>query len=137
MVPEIWSSFDRIFLSSWAMFCPLISLTPWKMEISKIKKPWRYQHFTQVYQKSWYLLYCSRDMVHDVCNCYFDFRVSDIFPSTFLKLVNGRKNSILNWVIKLNLKKLPIKFFSSKKNCWCCRKMMCRLCFCSQRECRK
>ena len=28
---------------------------------------------------------------------------SGIFPSTFLQLVNGSKNSILNWVMKLNL----------------------------------
>ena len=26
-----------------------------------------------------------------------------IFPSTFLQPVNGSKNSILNWVMKLNL----------------------------------
>ena len=28
--------------------------------------------------------------------------ISGIFPSTFLQLVNGSKNSILNWVLKLN-----------------------------------
>ena len=30
-----------------------------------------------------------------------------IFPSTFLQTVNNSKNSILNWVIKLNLMQLP------------------------------
>ena len=83
------------------------------------------------------LLYCSRDMVHEGCNCYFHFRLSHIFPSTFLQPVDGRKNSILNWVIKLILIKLPMKFYSSKKNCCRCRQTMCRLCFCSQREYRK
>ena len=56
MVPEIWSSTtDGIFWSSSAIFCPFTPLTPWKMKISKKKKkkPWRYHHLTQVYQKSW------------------------------------------------------------------------------------
>ena len=53
MVPKIWSSRDRIFLSSWAFFCPFTPLTPWKWRYQKWKKPWRYHHFTQVYQKSW------------------------------------------------------------------------------------
>ena len=54
MVPKIWSSADRIFLSSWAIFCPFTPLTPWKIKISKNEKnPWRCHHFTQVYQQSW------------------------------------------------------------------------------------
>ena len=48
LVPEIWTSTDRIFLSSRALFCPFTPLTPWKW-----KQPWIYYHFTQVYQKSW------------------------------------------------------------------------------------
>ena len=84
-----------------------------------------------------HLLYFSRDMAHEECNCYFHFGLSGFFPSTFLQPINGRKNSILNWVIKLNLIKLPMKFYSSKKHCWRCRQMMCRLCFCILRGCRK
>ena len=38
MIPEIWSSTDRIFSSSWVIFYPFSPLTPWKMKISKIKK---------------------------------------------------------------------------------------------------
>ena len=38
VVPEIWSSTDRIFWSSGAIFCPFTPLTPWKMKISKMKK---------------------------------------------------------------------------------------------------
>ena len=53
LVPKISSSTDRIFLSSWAFFCPFTPLTPWKRKYQKWKKPWRYHHFTQVYQKSW------------------------------------------------------------------------------------
>ena len=79
------------------------------------------------------LLYCSRDMAHDRCNSYFHFGLSGIFPSTFVQPVNSRKNSILNWVIKLNLIKLPMKFYSSQKNCCRCRQTMCRLCLCNQR----
>ena len=36
-------------------------------------------------------------------NSIKDFFQSRIFPSTFLQPVNGKKNSILNWVMKLNL----------------------------------
>ena len=72
-------------------------------------------------------------MAHDGCN-YFHFGLSGIFPSTFLQPVNGYKNSILNWVIKLSLIKLPMKFYSFQKNCCCCRQTMRRLCFYSQRE---
>ena len=35
---------------------------------------------------------------------------SGFYPSTFLQLVNGSKNSILNWVLKLNLFK-SLHFF--------------------------
>ena len=73
-------------------------------------------------------------MAHDGCNCYLHFVLSGIFRSIFLQRVKDRKNSILNWVIKLNFIKLPLEFFNSKKNCCCCRQTMCRLCLCSQRE---
>ena len=75
-----------------------------------------------------HLLYCSRDMAHDRCNGYFHFGLSGIFPITFLQLVNGRKNSILNRVIKLNLIKLHMKLYISKKNCCRCRQTISRLC---------
>ena len=39
------------FLLFWAIFCPFTPLTPQKNK--KEKKPWRYHHFTQVYQKLW------------------------------------------------------------------------------------
>ena len=124
-----------VILGNFLLFYPL---TPWKMKISKMKNPWVYHHFTQVYQKSWSsAIYCSRDIAHDRSNCYFHFGLSGIFPSTFLQPVNDHKNSILNWVIELNLIKLPMKFYSSKKNCCHCRQMICRLCLYSQRECWK
>ena len=126
-----------VILGKFLPFYPAPSLTPWKMKISKMKKkPWRYHHLHKCTKNHDHLLYCSRDMAHVGCNCYFHFGLSDIFPSTFLPPVNSRKNSILNWVMDLNLIKLPIKFYSSKKNCCLCRQTMCRLCFCSQRECR-
>ena len=46
MVPEIWSLTDRIFLSFSAIFGSFTPLIPLKMK----KKPWRYHHFTQMYQ---------------------------------------------------------------------------------------
>ena len=39
------------FLLFWAIFCPFTPLTPQKNK--KEKKPWRYHHFTLVYQKLW------------------------------------------------------------------------------------
>ena len=133
---------DHMMYGSWDMKFNrqnfLVILHPEKWKHQKWKNPWRYHHFTQVYQKSWSsAIYCSRDMTHGRCNCYFHFGLSDIFPSTFLQPVYGCKNSILNSDIKLNLIKLPMKFYISKKNCFRCRQTMCRLCFRSQGECRK
>ena len=119
-------------------FLPLYPPNTLKNENIKNEKiPGKYHHFTQVYHDHDHLLYFSRDMAHEECNCYFHFGLSAFFPSTFLQPINGRKNSILNWVIKLNLIKLPMKFYSSKKHCCRCRQMMCRLCFCIQRGCWK
>ena len=59
MVPEIWSSTGKFFLSSWAnFFCHLgqffVLLSFSFLKISKMKKkPWRYHNFAQMYQKSW------------------------------------------------------------------------------------
>ena len=47
-------------------------------------------------------------MIPDTVSLSFDKESSGIFSSTFLQPVNGSKNSILNWVLKLNL------FISSK-----------------------
>ena len=52
MVPEIWSSTDRIILSSWPIFCLFTPLTAQKNEnIKNEKRPWRFYHVTQVYHK--------------------------------------------------------------------------------------
>ena len=130
MVPEIWrSTIDGTFWSSWAIFCHFTPLTPWKMKMSKMKKnPRDIIILHKCTKKHDHLLYCSRNMVHDRCNGCFHFGLSGIFPITFLQLVNGRKNSILNRVIKLNLIKLHMKFYSSKKNCCRCRETISRLC---------
>ena len=41
------------FLSFWTIFCPFPPLTNQKIKIWKTETtPWRYHHFTQVYQKS-------------------------------------------------------------------------------------
>ena len=143
MVPEIWSSTGKFFLSSWAnFFCHLgqffVLLSFSFLKISKMKKnPGDIIILHKCTKNHDHLLYCSRDMAHEGCNCYFHFGLSDIFPSTFLQPVYGCKNSILNSDIKLNLIKLPMKFYISKKNCFRCRQTMCRLCFRSQGECRK
>ena len=58
-----WNAIDRIFLSSWAIFCPFTPLTvPKKSKFQQNEKnTWRYHHLTQVYQKSWsYALFFLR-----------------------------------------------------------------------------
>ena len=81
-----------------------------------------------------------------VCNSLVTFIdiTTGIFPSTFLRPVNESKNSILNWVKKLNLFhltplvnltwKFPIKLENSKKNYCHCRQTMYKLSFCCQKE---
>ena len=119
----------RNFLVILGNFLPFTPLTPWKMKISKMKKnPGDITILHKCTKKHDHLLYCSRDMAHDRCNGYFHFGLSGIFPITFLQLVNGRKNSILNRVIKLNLIKLHMKLYISKKNCCHCRQTISRLC---------
>ena len=55
------------FLPFYPPNCPKKS----KFKINE-KNNWRYHHFTIMYQKSWYMLYCSWDMGCDRCN-YFSF----------------------------------------------------------------
>ena len=48
-------------------------------------------------------VWCTFGARHERAPNFFSpVAVVDIFPSTFLLLVNGSKNSILNWVFKLN-----------------------------------
>ena len=53
MVPEILST-TQIFLLFWAIFCPFTPQKPKKWKFWKNETDAkRYDHFTQVYQKSW------------------------------------------------------------------------------------
>ena len=63
------------YFSFCAIFCPFTSLTAQKMKISKKwKKPLEISSFyTSVPKNHDYMLYCSWDMAHDRCNCYFSF----------------------------------------------------------------
>ena len=59
------------FLSFWTIFCPFIGGKKskfWKTE----KRPWRYHHFTQVYQKSWSYAILFLRQACNGCN-YFSF----------------------------------------------------------------
>ena len=56
----MYSSWDMVhdrcncYFSFWAVFCPYTLLTAQKIKILKNEKtPWRYHHFTYVYQKLW------------------------------------------------------------------------------------
>ena len=55
-------------------FLPFYPLTPWKMKISKMKKnPGDIIIWHKCTKNHDHLLYCSRDIAHDGCNCYFHF----------------------------------------------------------------
>ena len=54
-VSEIWHVTDVIAIFHFGQFFAVLPLTAQKTKISKkMKEAWRYQHFTQVYQKLWF-----------------------------------------------------------------------------------
>ena len=89
MVPEIWSSTDRIFFVILGNFLLFYLANTLKNE----KNPRDIIILHKCTKNHDHLLYCSRDIAHDGCNCYFHFGLSGVFSSTFLQPVNGRKNS--------------------------------------------
>ena len=74
-VPEIWHVSDVIVIFHLGQFLFLLSrLQPQKWKFHKNeKKPWRYQHLPQVYQKLWSYALFSWYMTPDRCNCQFSF----------------------------------------------------------------
>ena len=74
MVLEIWRATDRIYLSSWVIFCTFTPLTAWKMKMSEMKKnPGDIIILHWCTKNIDHSLYCSRDKARDRCNCYFHF----------------------------------------------------------------
>ena len=75
--PMIYGSWDMkcnrhnffVILGHFSPFYPPNSPQKWKFHKNE-KNTWRY-HSTQVYQNDDHMLYCSWDMTHDRCNCYF------------------------------------------------------------------
>ena len=59
----------------WAIFCLFTPLTAWKMKISKTMKnsPGDIVILHQCTKTHVHMLYCSWDMMHGGCNCYFSF----------------------------------------------------------------
>ena len=75
MIPQIWNAADRFFLV-WTNFCPFTPLTIQKIKIlKKRKKLLEISSFYTIVQKIMIICYtyCSWDMAHDTCNCYFSF----------------------------------------------------------------
>ena len=64
------------YFSFWVIFCHFTpSTSPKNQNLEKNEKnTWRYHHFKIVYKNHDHMLYCSWDMAHDKCNCYFSFR---------------------------------------------------------------
>ena len=101
MAPEIWSSTDRMFLSSWAIFCPF---TPTPTPKQPEKSPGDIIILHNSTKNHDHMLYCSWDMMRDGCNSYFSFWAM-LFPFTPL---TTQKMSSKQWK-----KDLGISFYTS------------------------
>ena len=80
MIPEIWSSTDRIFLSLWAIFIPFTSPPPLQSSLKnknlkkmRKKTPGDSIILHNCTKNHGHMLYCCWDLVRDGCNCYFSF----------------------------------------------------------------
>ena len=94
MVPEIWSSTDRIFLSSWAIFSPFPPKSPKNENIKKMKK-----HLE----------------ISDGCNYYFSFWAV-VFPFTPLPPpLNSPENENFTQIRKMSGDIIILRMFT--KNC--------------------
>ena len=74
-LPPHLNNLLRLFLSSWAIFCPFTTLTVRKMKISKKWKikPGGIVTIHKCTKNHDHRLYCSSDMARDGCNFYFSF----------------------------------------------------------------
>ena len=67
------------YFSFWTIFCPFTPITAWKMKISTKKKkkkkktPGDITILHKCTKNHDHMLYCSWDIAHDGCNCYFSF----------------------------------------------------------------
>ena len=70
---EISTPPDRVFWSSWSIFCTFTPLTAWKKKLSKTwkKTPGDIIILHKCTKNHDHRLYCSWDMARDRCNCYF------------------------------------------------------------------
>ena len=104
-VPEIRHVTDVIVVIHFGQFLVLLPhKQPKKIKFQKTeKKPWRYHHFTQVYQNSWSYAILFLRYGADGCNCYFSFWA--IFRPFTLQT---------DWKMKISKKKMKKK----KKNSW-------------------
>ena len=96
----MYSSWDmegdgQNFLSFWTVFCPFTPPNNPKTKIfGKLKKMLGDIIILHKYTKNHeYMLYCSLDMAHTGCNCYFSFQAI-FFP--FTSLTTAQKIKIKN-----------------------------------------
>ena len=69
---EISTPTDSFFWSYWSIFCTFTPLTAWKKKLSKTWKKTPEDIILHKCTKNHdHRLYCSWDMAHDRCNCYF------------------------------------------------------------------
>ena len=75
MIPEIWSTTDRIFCHFGPFFCTFyLTNSPKNQNFEKLKKtPGDIIILHKCAKNHDHMLYCSWDMVCDRCNCYFSF----------------------------------------------------------------
>ena len=89
------------YFSFWAIFCPFNTLTAWKIKTKKNEKMPRDIIILHKCTKNYdHMLYCSWDMTHDRCNCYFSFWgiFCPFTPLTYQKIqIKRKKNQRKAW----------------------------------------
>ena len=74
MVPEIWSVMDTIFCLLRPFFALYPLNNPKNQSFEKLKKiPGDIIILHKCTKNHDHMLYCSLDMAHNICNCYFSF----------------------------------------------------------------
>ena len=104
------------YFSFWAIFCPFIPLTARKIKIlKKMKKTGDTIIFHKCTKNYDQMLYCSWDMAHDRCNCYFSFGV--IF-CTFTTLTAQKIKILRKWEKRVEISSFYI-FVLQIMTRWC------------------
>ena len=99
MIPEIWSTTDIIFCHFGPFFAYYPTNNPKNQNFEKMKKiSWDIIILHKCSKNHDYMLYCSWDMAHSGCNCYFSFwAIFWLFTSLTSQKIKVKKNEKSSW----------------------------------------